>query len=182
MRPLRYSINVSLDGCVGHDAPAFGMHEDVHLHAARTIAEPDALIFGRTTYELMEFWREPGDVPSWMLPFAEAIGPRKKYVVSSTRTVDDWNAENLRGDPVEAVRALKEEPGGTLLTGGVRLPLALADAGLIDEFEFVTHPVLAGRGPTLFAGLARPLHLELVGESPFSAGVVARRYVPVGSS
>ena len=113
---------------------------------------------------------------------ADAMNAAQKYLVSSTRTVEDWNTENLRGDPVEAVRALKEQPGGSLLVGGVRLPLALADAGLIDEYEFVVHPVVAGRGPTLFAGLARPLHLRLVGSTEFASGVVARRYVPVGSS
>ena len=181
MRPLKYSINVSLDGCVDHSAPAFGSHADVHMHATRTIAEPDALIFGRTTYELMEFWRQPVDGPSWTQPFAEAINAQKKYLVSSTRTVDDWNAENLTGDPVEAVRALKQQPGGSLLVGGVQLPLALADAGLIDEFEFVVHPVLAGHGPSLFSGLAAPLRLELVGTTEFESGVVARRYAP-GSS
>lgn len=182
MRRLLYSINVSLDGCVDHREPAFGADPDVHLHATRTVAEPDALIFGRTTYELMEFWREPGDVPAWMLPFAEAINPQKKYLVSSTRITDDWNTENLLGDPVEAVRSLKAEPGGSLLVGGVRLPLALADAGLIDEYEFVVHPVVAGHGPTLFDGLAHPLRLELVGTTEFASGIVARRYVPVGSS
>lgn len=178
MRPLRYSINVSLDGCVDHAAPEFGIDEDVHMHATRTISEPDALIFGRTTYELMEFWRAPGDVPSWMLPFAGAIGPKKKYLVSSTRTTDDWNTENLGGDPVEAIRELKNHPGGSLLVGGVRLPLALANAGLIDEFEFVMHPVVVGHGPTLFAGLTRALRLELIGATEFASGTVARRYVP----
>jgi dihydrofolate reductase len=182
MRALRYSINVSLDGCVDHASPAFDVDEDVHMHATRTITEPDALIFGRTTYELMEFWRTPGDIPSWMRPFADAITAQKKYLVSSTRTVDEWNTENLRGDPVEAVRALKDEPGGSLLVGGVRLPLALADAGLIDEYEFVVHPVVAGSGPTLLAGLQQPLRLEPVGTTEFASGAVARRYVPVGSS
>jgi hypothetical protein len=89
MRRLRYSINVSLDGCVDHAAPAFGVYEEVHRNAAQTVATADALIFGRTTYELMEFWRSPVGVPDWTLPFAEAIGPRKKYLVSSTRTADD---------------------------------------------------------------------------------------------
>ena len=182
MRRLRYSINVSLDGCVDHAAPAFGVYEDVHRHAARTVADADALIFGRTTYELMEFWRSPVGVPDWTLPFAEAIGPKKKYLVSSTRTATEWNTENLRGDPVEAVRSLKQQPGGDLLVGGVRLPLALADAGLIDEFEFVVHPVVAGRGPTLLAGLAAPIQLEQVGVTEFASGVVARRYVPSGSA
>jgi dihydrofolate reductase len=181
MRSLRYSINVSLDGRVGHDWG--GADEDVHMHSTETIARPDALIFGRTTFELMEFWRDPGDVPAWMLPFAETIGAAKKYLVSSTRAApDDWNTELLPGDPVAAVRALKEQPGGHLLVGGVRLPLALAEAGLIDEFEFVVHPKLVGHGPTLFAGLSRFVDLELTGTTEFASGVVARRYVPVGNS
>ena len=156
--------------------------EDLHRHSARTVGDPDALIFGRTTYELMEFWRDPGDIPEGFREFADAINAKKKYLVSSTRTVDDWNAENLRGDPVEAVRDLKRQPGGSLLVGGVRLPTALAAAGLIDEFEFVVHPTIVGHGPTLFSGLPRQLSLELVGETRFSGGVVARTYVPVGNS
>ena len=180
MRPLRYSINVSLDGCVGHEWADPG--EDLHVHSAHTVADPDALIFGRTTYELMEFWRDPGDIPEGFRFFADSINAQKKYLVSSTRTTDDWNTENLRGDPVEAVRALKQQPGGHLLVGGVQLPLVLADAGLIDEFEFVVHPKVVGHGPTLFSGLTSMLSLELIDETRFSGGAVARRYVPVGSS
>jgi dihydrofolate reductase len=176
MRPLRYSINITLDGCVDHQAASPA--EDLHMHATRTIAEPDALIFGRTTYELMEFWREPGDIPAWMVPFADTIGAAKKYLVSSTRETDNWNTEMLRGDVVAAVRELKQQPGGSLLVGGVQLPLALADAGLIDEYELVVHPKFAGHGPTLFAGLSRELDLELVGTTEFTHGVRAMRYQP----
>lgn len=176
MRPLRYSIQVTADGCVDHREGS--PDEEVHLHATRTIAEPDALIFGRVTYELMEFWRDPGEIPAWMVPFRDAIGSAKKYLVSSTRVPEDWNTELLGGDVVEAVRALKEEPGGSLMVGGVTLPLALADAGLIDEYEFVVHPKLAGHGPYLFGGLTRPLELEPAGTTEFASGVVARRYVP----
>jgi dihydrofolate reductase len=180
MRPLRYSINVTLDGCVDHRAadPA----EDLHMHATDTIARPDALIFGRVTYELMEFWRDPGEVPDWMIPFAETISSARKYLVSSTREADGWNTELIRSDVVAAVRELKEQPGGHLLVGGVQVPLALANAGLIDEFEFVVHPKIAGHGPTLFSGLKRSLDLQLTGTTEFSGGVVARTYVPAGSS
>lgn len=180
MRPLRYSINVSLDGCVDHAAG--DPDDEVHLHATHTVGEPDALIFGRTTYELMEFWRDPGDVPQWMSPFADAINPAKKYLVSSTRETDEWNTEMLRGDVVEAVRELKQQPGGHLLVGGVQLPLALARAGLIDEYEFVVYPTLVGHGPYLFGGLTRAIPLRLVGTTEFRSGTVARRYVPAGNS
>ena len=90
-----------------------------------------------------------------MIPFAETIDGAKKYVVSSTLGQVDWNAELLQGDLEDAVRQLKEEPGDGLAVAGLTLPLALADLRLIDEYEFLVQPILAGHGPTLFAGLAR---------------------------
>jgi dihydrofolate reductase len=179
VRPLRYSINVSLDGCVDHTAGS--PDEESHNHSAQTVARADAIILGRTTYELMEFWRTATDLPTWMQPFQESINAAKKYLVSSTRQPDGWNTEALTGDPVEAVRKLKEQPGDGLYVGGVTLPLALADAGLIDEYEFVVYPSLVGHGPRLFEGLAAPLELQLVGTIEFSSGVRAERYVPVGN-
>jgi dihydrofolate reductase len=180
MRPLRYSINVSLDGCVDHMA---GVPDpESHHHAAQTIARADAIILGRTTYELMEFWRTATDLQPWMQPFQDAINPAKKYLVSSTRVADGWNTESLTGDVVEAVRRLKQQPGDGLYVGGVTLPTALADAGLIDEYEFVVAPALVGHGPRLFENLATPLNLRLVGTTEFASGVRAERYVPVGSS
>ncbi|MPY10876.1 dihydrofolate reductase family protein [Arthrobacter bussei] len=180
MRPLRYSINVSLDGCVDHTAGV--QDEQSHNHAARTIARADAIILGRTTYELMEFWRTAEDLPPWMKPFQESINAVKKYLVSSTREPDGWNTEALTGDPVEAIRTLKERPGGGLYVGGVALPLALADAGLIDEYEFVRYPTLVGHGPRLFDGLDGPLNLQLVGITEFPSGARAERYIPASRS
>jgi dihydrofolate reductase len=180
MRPLRYSINVTLDGCCDHRA--FSPDEDLHRHAAENIAQADALLFGRVTYELMEAgWRSPaaqGARPDWMEPFARTIDAARKYVVSSTLEQVDWNAELVRGDLGTAVQELKRESGNGLFTGGVKLPLALAELGLIDEYEFVVHPTLAGHGPTLFAGLSKPLDLKLVSRLEFSSGAVATRYEP----
>ncbi|EAR25971.1 Pyrimidine Reductase, partial [marine actinobacterium PHSC20C1] len=121
--------------------------EESHNYSAQTIARADAIILGRTTYELMEFWRTTKDLPPWMHPFQESINAAKKYLVSSTREPDGWNTEALVGDPVEAIRKLKEQPGNGLYVGGVTLPLALADAGLIDEYEFIVSPTLVGHGP-----------------------------------
>ncbi len=114
----------------------------------------------------------------WMEPFARTIDAAKKYVVSSTLDRVDWNAELLRGDLGEAVRQLKREPGKGLFVGGVRLPLALAELGLIDEYEFVVHPRVAGHGPTVFAGLSRCVDLRLVSRLEFGSGAVAMRYEP----
>jgi dihydrofolate reductase len=113
-----------------------------------------------------------------MEPFARVINAAKKYVVSSTLERVDWNAELLRGDLGKAVQQLKQEPGKGLFTGGVNLPLALAELGLIDEYEFVVHPRLAGHGPTLFAGLSKYTDLKLVSRQEFGSGAVAMRYEP----
>ena len=152
----------------------------MHRHATEGIAQADALLFGRVTYEMMEAaWRPPGQMegmPEWMAPFGRTIDAAKKYVVSSTLNRVDWNAELVRGDLEDAVRELKREPGNGLATGGVQLPQALAELGLIDEYEFVVHPRLAGHGPTLFAGLSKPLDLKLVSRREFGSGAVALRY------
>ncbi len=154
--------------------------EDVHRHALENIEHADALLFGRVTYTMMEeAWRRPappGARPEWMEPFARSIDAARKYVVSSTLERVDWNAELVRGDLAKAVQELKREPGKGLLTGGVTLPLALAELGLIDEYELLVHPRLVGHGPTLFAGLSKRVDLRLVSQVKFRSGAVAMRY------
>jgi len=184
MRPLRYSINVTLDGCCDHRAII--PDEELHRHAAENLARADALLFGRVTYQMMEAgWRpfvrtgaRPDWMEPWMEPFAQTIDAARKYVVSGTLDRVDWNAELVRGDLGEAVRKLKQKPGKGLFTGGVTLPLALAKLGLIDEYEFVVQPRVVGHGPTLFAGLPKPLDLRLVERLEFGSGAVALRYEP----
>jgi dihydrofolate reductase len=180
MRPLRYSINVTLDGCCDHRAML--ADEDLHRHAIENLDRADALLFGRVTYEMMEAaWRPRAAapvMPGWMEPFARTIDAAKKYVVSSTIDRVDWNAELVRGDLGNAVQRLKREPGKGLFVGGVTLPLALAELGLIDEYEFVVHPRIAGHGPTLFAGLSKHVDLRLVSRLEFGSGAVAMRYEP----
>jgi dihydrofolate reductase len=183
MRPLRYSINVTLDGCCDHRVMI--PDEELHRYWAAHLERADALLFGRVTYEMMEAaWRQPATgtwpdwMADWMIPFAETIDGAKKYVVSGTLDQVDWNAELVQGDLGKAVEQLKQEPGRGLAVGGVTLPLALADLGLIDEYEFVVQPILAGHGPTLFAGLSEHLELKLVERQEFRSGAVALRYEP----
>jgi dihydrofolate reductase len=184
MRPLRYSINVTLDGCCDHRAvPA---SEELHRHAVANFARADALLFGRVTYQMMEAaFRSPAQtgvrpdwMQPWMEPFARTIDAAKKYVVSSTLEGVDWNAELVGGDLGKAVQQLKQESGKGLFVGGMKLPQALAELGLIDEYEFIVHPRLAGHGPTLFAGLSTYVDLKLVSRLEFSSGAVAMRYEP----
>jgi dihydrofolate reductase len=160
--------------------------EELHRHAAENIEQADALLFGRVTYEMMEAaWRPPARtgvrpewMEDWMEPFARTIDAARKYVVSSTLDRVDWNAELVRGDLGEAVQQLKREPGKGLFVGGVTLPQALAELGLIDDYEFVVHPRLAGHGPTLFAGLSKWVDLKPVSRLEFASGAVVMRYEP----
>jgi dihydrofolate reductase len=182
MRPLRFSINVTLDGCIDHRAgiPDAALHQ----HAAARIAEADAILFGRVTYQMMEeAWRpaaESGERPEWMvewmMPFARTIHAAKKYVVSRTLDRVDWNAELVRGDLGAAVRELKREPGHGLFVGGANLAQALTELGLIDEYEFIVHPRVVGHGPALFAGLSKPLDLKLTGRAELGSGTMALKY------
>lgn len=183
MQPLRYAINVTLDGCCDHRA---GIADaELHRFWAEQLARADALLFGRVTYEMMEAaWRlrdgvKPDWMADWMEPFARTIDSAKKYVVSSTLKQVDWNAQLVPGDRLgETVQQLKRQSGKGLFVGGVTLPLALAEMGLIDEYEFVVQPRLAGHGPTLFAGLSKYVDLKLVSRREFGSGAVALRYEP----
>jgi dihydrofolate reductase len=156
--------------------------EDLFRHAIENLDRADALLFGRVTYELMEAgWRAPaqtGTRPDWMEPFARIINAKKKYVVSSTVDRVDWNAELVLGDLGTAVQQLKRESGKGLYVGGVKLPLALTELGLIDEYEFMVQPRLAGHGPTLLSGLSKHVDLRLVSRLEFGSGAVAMRYEP----
>ncbi|TAK69681.1 MAG: deaminase [Actinomycetota bacterium] len=180
MRPLVYSINVSVDGCCDHRAiPA---DEALHRYAADSLQRADALLFGRVIYQMMEeAWRPPAAEvgrPEWMEPFARAISATKKHVVSTTLDHVDWNAELVRGDLGDAVRRLKQEPGQGLFVSGITLPLALAELQLIDEYEFIVHPRVVGHGPTPFAGLSQYVDLRLVERLELGSGAVALRYHP----
>jgi dihydrofolate reductase len=183
MRPLRFSINVTLDGCCDHRVGI--ADEELHRNATENIARADALLMGRVTYEMMEaafrmpatgIW--PDWMQPWMQPFARTIDAAKKYVASRTLDRVDWNSELVRGDLGSAVQQLKRQPGRGLFVGGTKLALALTELGLIDEYEFIVHPRLAGHGPTLFAGLSKLVDLKLVSRREFGSGAVSMRYEP----
>lgn len=187
MRPLRYTINITVDGCCDHRAGT--PSEELHQYHAAVLERADALLFGRVTYEMMrEAWQRPASgtwpdwMADWMYPFAETMDAAKKYVVSSTLENVGWNTEVLHGDLREAVQALKDQPGNGIAVGGVTLPRALAELGLIDEYEFVVHPTVAGHGPHLLAGLSTPLDLEPIGQQQLAAGLVSLKYRPVAAS
>lgn len=178
MRPVRFSINVTLDGCCDHRVGI--ADEELHRNAAANIARADALILGRVTYQMMEeAWRistRKIEMPAWTDPFARTMDAAKKYVVSTTLDHVDWNAELIRGDLGKAVEELKRQPGNGLAVAGTKLGLALTELGLIDEYELVVHPRFAGHGPYLFAGLSKLVDLKLVDKLELRSGAIALRY------
>lgn len=184
MAILRYAINVTLDGCCHHEAGLPPDDESMRFWTDQ-VAGADALLYGRVTFEMMRgAWKRPDDGrwPDWMdagdTAFAEVIDAAPKHVVSRTLTDVDWGARLLGGDLRHDIRQLKTLSDGYLSVGGVALPTALAAMGLIDEYVFVVHPVLAGHGPTLLAGLPDRIPLVAVERTPFASGAVATRYVP----
>ncbi len=179
MRPLRYSINVTLDGCCDHRVGI--PDEELHRHAAANLERADALLFGRVTYEMMEAaWRPPRGRERGLTGWPPS--PRRSTGQRSTSCRAPWTGStgtrSSCGVTWGSRSAAQAEPGKGLFVGGVKLPLALADLGLIDEYEFVVHPILAGHGPTLFAGLRERLELKLVDRQEFRSGAVALRYQP----
>jgi dihydrofolate reductase len=177
MRPLRFSLNLTLDGCYDHRVGI--PDEELHQNAMEGIARADAIILGRVTYELMESaWRPPNSdaFPEWTQPFARTMDAAKKYVVSTTLESVDWNAELIRDNVGDRILELKQQPGGSLALGGVKLAQSLTELGLVDEYEFIVHPRIIGHGPYLFAGLTKYVDLKLVDRKEFASGAVALRY------
>lgn len=182
MGRLRYSINLTLDGCVDHRVGV----PDAELHQfwADMTTSAGVLLFGRITYKMMEdAWRpiaEAGAVPEgnpdWVLPFARSIHAARKYVASRTLGAVDWNSHLIEGDLRTAVERIKREEEGVISLGGVTLALEIASLGLIDDYVFVVQPRIAGHGPTLMAGLPSMIDLKLTDQRTFGSGAVALTY------
>ena len=135
MRPLRYSINVTLDGCCDHRAGS--TDEELHRYWAENLAQADALLFGRVTYEMMEAaWRPPATgvrpdwMADWMEPFARTIDAAKKYVVSSTLDRVDWNAELGARGSGEGRSAAQAGVGQGTVRGRREAPAGVGGAGI----------------------------------------------------
>ena len=178
---LTFSINVTLDGCVDHRE---GIADDeTHAFFTRLMDESEAMLWGRTTYEMMEgHWpavaRGEAEAPPAMREWAVKLEAKPKYVVSSTREDFPWtNSHHIAGDLRTGVQTLKDTtPGGVLLGSGM-LATELDRLGLIDEYRLLVHPRIAGHGPTLYqGGLPATRQLELVSAKPLRCGAVAMHY------
>ncbi|MDN5808102.1 MAG: dihydrofolate reductase family protein [Brevibacterium sp.] len=178
---LTFSINITLDGCVDHRE---GIADDeTHAWFTRLMDESGAMLWGRTTYEMMEaYWpavaRGEVAAPSALREWALKLEAKPKHVVSSTRSDFPWtNSHHLVGDLPMSVRTLKERTPSGVLVGSGKLATDLDRLGLIDEYTFLVHPMIAGHGPTLYqGGLASTRHLELMSVEPLSNGAVAMHF------
>ncbi|GAB2553199.1 dihydrofolate reductase family protein [Leucobacter ruminantium] len=178
---LTFSINVTLDGCVDHREGV--ADETTHAYFTRLMDESGAMLWGRTTYEMMEsYWpavaRGEEDAPPAIREWAVKLEDKPKYVVSSTRSDFPWTgSHHLTGELRPAVEELKNATPEGVLVGSVTLAAELERLGLIDEYRFVVQPVLAGHGPTLYqSGLPSSRRLELISAAPFDNGAVAMHY------
>lgn len=173
---LTFGLNVTLDGCIDHTQ---GIVDDqLHDFWTQLMDESGAMLFGRTTYELMEgAWpaiARDETAPRAMREWAQKLEAKTKYVVSSTRSDFPWaNTVKVEGDLREAITALKAKTERGVLVGAPKLSTALAELGLVDEYRIVVHPVLSGRGPTLFHGLSSRRELELLSTQRFASGAQA---------
>lgn len=178
---LTFSINVTLDGCVDHRVGI--ADEETHAFFTRLMDEGGAMLWGRTTYELMEsYWpavaRGDEEAPAAIREWAVKLEDKPKYVVSTTRREFPWtNSHHVVGDLRTGIQRLKDAtPAGVLLGSGM-LATALDRLDLIDEYRLLVHPRIAGHGPTLYqGGLADTRRLELVSARPMRNGAVAIHY------
>lgn len=178
---LTFSINVTLDGCIDHEV---GIADDeTHAYYTRLLEESGAMLWGRTTYEMMEdAWpavaRGETDAPPALRDWAVALEATPKYVVSATRQDFPWtNSHRIHGDLRAGVQRLKDETRDGVLLGSGMLATELDRLDLIDEYRFLLHPRIAGHGPTLYErGLPATRRLALVSSTPFRNGAIALHY------
>jgi dihydrofolate reductase len=176
---LTFGLNVTLDGCIDHTQ---GIADDeLHDYWTKLMDESGAMLFGRNTYELMEqAWpavARDEAAPRAMREWARKLEAKAKYVVSRSRADFPWqNTFHLQGDLGAAISALKEKTERGVLVGAPQLSAALEELGLIDEYRIVVHPVISGRGPTLFHGLSSTRQLELLSTHRLKSGVQALHF------
>lgn len=183
MRKVIFGINLTIDGCCDHTK--VDGYEDIHEYFAQLLRDADVLVYGRKTYQLMvPFWPDVAKNRSGgtkaMNDFAQAFAAVKNIVVfsKSLDRVDEPNARVVRANPQEEIRKLKQQPGKNICLGGVDLASQLITAGLVDEYYFVIHPVVAGEGRRLLDGMNLPenLRLKLADSKVLPSGCVALHY------
>lgn len=181
MKKIIAAINMSLDGNFDHKAGI--ADEEIHQHYTELLSNVDAVLYGRITYQLMEYWRtflENSSEEKSMNDFAKAIDSIPKIVFSNTLKNVDWHSAKLANQSLEElVSQLKQQSGKDILVGSRSLIIQLLKLNLIDEFQLCIQPVLAGKGLQLFENIEDRTLLKLTNTKTFSGGAVLLYYEPV---
>lgn len=180
MRKIIATFNMSLDGNCDHTKGI--ADEEIHQHYTELLGQGDAILYGRTTYQLMEFWRTLLDNPSEkksMNDFAIAINKIPKIVFSSTLKNVDWKSATVaKRDLQEEVLALRQQSGNDIFVGSRSLIIQLMNLNLIDELQLCIQPVVAGKGLQLFENIHDRTLLKLIKTKSFAGGAVILYYEP----
>lgn len=181
MRKIIAAINMTLDGIFDHTAGI--ADEEIHQHYADLLSNADAVLYGRITYQLMEYWRPFAENPSGeksMDDFALVMDSIPKIVFSNTLNDVDWKSATLaERDLYDIVLELKNKPGKDILIGSRSLIMQLIKLNLIDELQICIYPVIAGNGMSLFDNIDERTMLKLVTTKTFHGGSVILYYEPV---
>jgi dihydrofolate reductase len=182
MRKLIVGINMTLDGFCDHTA---GLPDDeIHQHYAELLDSADLVLYGRITYQLMQYWQTLLKNPSGektMDDFAIAIDKIPKIVFSHTLKNTDWDSAKLSNKSLEEmVLELKQQAGRDILVGSRSLIIQLMKLNLIDEYQLCVYPVVAGGGLPLFENINDRTILKLIKSKTFSGGAVMLYYEPSG--
>ncbi len=178
MRKVVFAINITIDGCSGHESVI--ADDELHEYYTGLLQDSDVEIFGRNTYQLMyPYWHDVAMNQSeskTINEFARAFDSIPKIVFSTTLKSVEWNNTTLlRSNLQEEIVKLKQLPGKNISIGGLNIASQLAQAGLIDEYHFLIQPIVAGKGPRLFES-GKDFTLELIGLKTFRSGVVELHY------
>ena len=174
MRKLIAAMNMTLDGYCDHTAMT--ADDEIHQHYTDLLREADTLIYGRKTFQLMEYWRSVVDNPTGNKAtddFAVTIDNASKIVYSRTLDSVDWKHTELKREiDKDDLLNLKEQPGKNMLVGSPSMIIALANMGLVDEYQFSVHPTVLGSGLPLFRNVAGRIDLKLISTKTFGCGAV----------
>ena len=181
MRKVIAAFNMTIDGNCDHMA---GMADaEIHRHYADLLDASGAILYGRTTYQLMQYWqsllRNPSGDPT-ADNFARSIDRVPKIVFSTLLRTTDWETAEIATKPLEyMVRELKQQPGKDIFVGSRSLINQLLHLGLIDEFQLCIQPVLAGKGLALFDDIHNRPVFKLIKTKTFTNGAIVLYYEPV---
>ncbi len=180
MRKLIAVMNMTLDGFCDHTSMT--ADDEIHQHYTELLRSADTVIYGRITYQLMEYWKSVAENPTGnasMDDFAVAIDDIKKIVYSRTLRTVDWKNTELKNDIVkEEILDLKQQPGRDILVGSPSLIVATAKLGLVDEYQLSVHPTVVGSGLPLFKNIADRIDLKLLETKTFGCGALTLYYEP----